>query len=56
MLKEIFLTKGKILFLSVHDNMNFLVFRFYKEMTEGRMLSAINFYFIKKIWIYHKFY
>ena len=41
-LKEKLLSKDDIPILSARDIMDFLLFRFYKEMTEERMLSALK--------------
>jgi SRSO17 transposase len=41
-LKEKLLSKEDIPILSARDIMDFLVFRFYKQMTEERMLSALK--------------
>ena len=42
MLKEKLLSKEDIPLLSARDIMDFLVFRFYKEMTEERMLATLK--------------
>ena len=42
LLKEKFLSKEEIPILSARDIMDFLVFKFYKEMTEDRMLATLT--------------
>ena len=42
MLKEKLLNKEEIPLLSARDIMDFLVFKFYKEMTEERMLATLK--------------